>query len=675
MDRIALPLALALLAAALAAPISPARQPPLAPRPAAEALITARPGSTEGLRARLLARGAPYVEPLGRTSAGTPLANVLRVGLRPGEDAAAAASALATLPDVVYAEPHQRRSVAWRPSDPAYRDGRQWALERIAAEEAWELASRRGQGVTVALIDTGIDGTHEEFARPGAISPLSKNALTGAPGPEGTADDNGHGTALAGIVAAAADNARGIAGLAPRATVLAIKALNAHGQGDDATIAEAIVYAVRSGARVINLALGGPTYSRVLHEAIAYALDRDVVVVAASGNQGAAAAVFPAALDGVLAVGAVDRDGQRAPFSSYGRHLSLVAPGVGVLTTASGGGYREVTGTSFAAAHVSAAAALLLGERPRLAGSAVGRALVAQAERRGRGAWEPEYGFGLLEAARPLRALTSGAYLRGTVHDADGPVPGVVVRAIGPAGERVVRADDAGAFAIEGLPPGLYTLAAETSDARRPEPLRRQLDAAGGYSDLTLSVAGATAVANGHFERRWASWTARGPGVVELVPAAAFDGQQGARLGTPFEPMPAGRTSLATRLTVPREHPRLRFAYRFHSYQPAPYNAFEVTLSGRAGARLLRTAARTPPGVWQIVTLDLAPFAGESVVLEFALVTVLGVPTWVDLDAVAVFRAKRELAMPDSGPLIEELAPLPPTTWPRATYLPTVARP
>ncbi|MBI2322697.1 MAG: S8 family serine peptidase [Chloroflexi bacterium] len=681
-------LALAVLAALLAlVPLPAGRSAPpdaglpdvaragAALAPPQEVLVTARPGAAGAVRARLLARGAAFVGPLEGAATNAPLAGVLRVGLRPGEDAEAAARALAALPGVARAEPNRRRSAAWRPGDPAYRDGSQWALASVAAEEAWDLAPRRGEGVAVALVDTGIDGGHEEFARPGALSPLSKNALTGALGLAAARDDGGHGTALAGIVAAAADNGRGIAGLAPRATMLAVKALDAHGWGDDATIAGAVVHAVRSGARVIVLALGGPAYSRVLQQAIAFALDRDVVVVAASGNQGAATPVFPAAFDGVLAVGAVDRHERRAAFSSFGAHLGLVAPGAGVMTTAAGGGYREATGTSFAAAHVAAAAALLLAERPNLSAGAVVHALTAQAGRRGLGAWDRERGFGLLHAARPLGSLADGSYLRGTVRDADGPVPGGSVRIVGPQGERVVRADDAGAFALDGLPPGLYSVTAEAPDAPSPEPVRRVVSPAGGYSGLALGLGGDNAVANGHFEDGLASWTASAPRAAEPSPAAAFDGSLGARLGTPLEPLPAGRAALATQVLVPQQRPRLSFAYRFRSYQPAPYNAFEVAVSGRVGARLFRSASSTPPGAWQVATLDLAPFAGERVSLEFALVTTLEVPTWLDLDAVTVTSGKRDVAMPAPGSLVADLAPPPVAARSSTTYLPVVARP
>jgi thermitase len=639
-------------------------------------LVTVQPGSLPQLVARLTVRGRPPSAPLADPMSASPLARVVRVPLRLGEDADAVARQLAALPGVAHAEPNHRRSLAWWPDDPSFADGGQWALVRVGAAEAWDAAPRRGQGVAVAIIDTGLDVAHEEFARPGAVSEQSIDVATGRRGRDAVGDASGHGTMLAGIVAATADNGRGIAGLAPQATLLAVKALDASGSGDDATIASGIVYAVESGARVINLSLGGPRYSRVLHEAVRYALERDVVVVAAAGNQGSAARMFPAAFDGVIAVGASTRADERAGFSSYGDHLSLLAPGVGIMTTQPGNRYGAVSGTSFAAAHVSAAAALLLAERPNARATAVAAALRATAERPDRARWHPERGFGIVSAARATVAQASGAYLRGIVRDADGPVAGALVRLGHPAGERRVRADDHGAFAFERLTPGRYTLVAEPPDGRPASlPIERTVHPAGGDDGLVLFAGASNALANGAFEHGWSGWTARGA-MVALNAADPYDGRYAARLGS-ADAAASGQAALVVQAQVPSAHPRLSFAYRFGSYQP-DIASFDVSIAGRAGARMLRTVATTPPATWRHVILDLAPYAGETVTLEFALRPTTSEPAWLDLDAVALVSGRWSRpdildsypGLPDAPPLLDG-----PPLAPRRVYHPIASRP
>ncbi|MFA9444411.1 S8 family serine peptidase [Egicoccus sp. AB-alg6-2] len=265
-------------------------------------------------------------------------------------------------------------AVALAAGDP-YR-GEQWSLDRIGVEDAW-AATPRGEGVVVAVVDTGVDLDHpdlrERFVRDadGEVVGLD---LVGEGPPQ---DEHGHGTLVAGVIAATADNGIGVAGIAPRARLLPIRVLDEVGAGEGRDVDAAIRWAVDHGADVINLSLesvkssdratvgpGAPT------DAVRYAWDRGVVVVAAAGNAAAPRTEYPEDSP-VLLVGAVDRDDRRAAFSSGVRADAVLAPGVDIVSTwcrDAGASrcepgihtYGLAEGTSFAAPHVSGALALLL---------------------------------------------------------------------------------------------------------------------------------------------------------------------------------------------------------------------------------------------------------------------------------------------------------------------------
>jgi serine protease len=265
-------------------------------------------------------------------------------------------------------------AVAWAGDDP-YRV-QQWALDRIRVDEAW--AHGQGAGVVVAVVDTGIDLEHPDLRdrvlrdRDGAVVGLDL-VDGGTP-----ADRHGHGTLVAGVIAATAGNGEGIVGVAPRARLMPIRALDDEGAGRGRDVDEAIRWAVDHGADVINLSLesveapdgsspgpGAPT------AAVRYAWERGVVVVAAAGNGGTSLSDYPADSPVVL-VGATDRDDRRARFSDRVRADALLAPGVDIVSTwcrdpgqdtcdGRTHTYGLAEGTSFAAPHVSGALALLIG--------------------------------------------------------------------------------------------------------------------------------------------------------------------------------------------------------------------------------------------------------------------------------------------------------------------------
>jgi len=300
-------------------------------------------------------------------------------------------------PDVVYAEIDYVRSACQvTPND--FNLDSQWALSAIDLPEAWSI-TRGKQDILVAVIDSGVALSHPELA--GRLVPGWDYVHDDAT-PE---DEHGHGTTVTGVIAANTDNGQQVAGVTWGTRVLPLKVLDQNGDGNDSDVARAIIEAADRGAQVINLSLGGPTSSQTLQEAVDYAHNKGVVIVAASGNEHAPV-LYPAACDGVIAVGATREDGGVASFSNYGPELDVVAPGDLVLGISRDGWSTHIAkGTSFAAPHVSGLAALLLSVAPGLANQDVERLITAQAVDQGPAGWDPDYGHGLVNARDSLCAL------------------------------------------------------------------------------------------------------------------------------------------------------------------------------------------------------------------------------------------------------------------------------
>jgi subtilisin family serine protease len=278
----------------------------------------------------------------------------------------------------------------------------QWALQGdgpMGAATAWTRVT--GGDVTVAVVDTGVDLSHRDlvsnlWSNPGevpgnGIDDDGDGFVDDVHGADfvnhdgDPADDNGHGTHVAGIVAARGNNGVGIAGLAWRARIMAVKVLGPDASGDMATVAQGVRYAVAHGARVVNLSLTGPSPGPDLAAAVAEAAVANVLVVAAAGNTHSdddALAAYPAALDApnLIAVTSSDQRGALAPSASFGRaSIDLAAPGEEILSTARGGGYELRSGSSMAAAQVSGAAVLLASARPNLGWEGMRAALLGSA--------------------------------------------------------------------------------------------------------------------------------------------------------------------------------------------------------------------------------------------------------------------------------------------------------
>lgn len=309
-----------------------------------------------------------------------------------------------------------------------------WAQQRYAPDRLAPLAT--GSGVTVAVIDSGVDDEHAQ---------LKSRVLTGADfldeGGDGTLDCPGHGTAVASIIAATPRSGIGFRGLAPKARILPVRIseqLIIDGKESGRTVtptefAEAIRWSVEQGADVLNLSVVLYDDESEVREAIEYAVKEDVVVVAAAGNlhENGDPRPYPASYDGVLGVGAIGADGLRAPFSQVGSYVDVVAPGGAVLTAAPRRGHREQDGTSYAAPFVSATAALLREYRPDLSARQVIDRIVTTADPAPGGGGSAAYGNGVLN---PYRAVTETAAVRVTLPAAvlprSGPDPATVAEAV-----------------------------------------------------------------------------------------------------------------------------------------------------------------------------------------------------------------------------------------------------
>jgi subtilisin family serine protease len=330
---------------------------------------------------------------------------VYRVAL-PGDDAERILHALRARGEVRAADYEGEQVSQIVPNDALYQ-AYQWNLRRIGMEQAWDLRPS-APDVTVAVLDTGVDLTHPDL-RPNLLVDQGYDFLNDSPTPQ---DDESHGTAVAGIIGAIGNNHVGVTGIAWHVKVLPIKALNSQGRGPDSAMVKAILYAADQGARVINISSTGARYSAALETAVQYAQDKGALVVAAAGNTGNGdnAVNYPAALDGVLAVAAIDDKDQLASFSQRQQYVALAAPGVDVASTAwSGAGrgmYASQSGTSIAAPHVSGAAALLWALRPDLAASDIAAALLATADKVGTA--DAGYGSGILNVAHAMASLRLG---------------------------------------------------------------------------------------------------------------------------------------------------------------------------------------------------------------------------------------------------------------------------
>jgi thermitase len=292
-----------------------------------------------------------------------------------------------------YTEPNVRFEVDFTPNDPYWL--KQWGPMKMEADYAWNTIVGN-PSVLVAVVDTGIDWHHPDLAA--NYVPLGYDWVNNDPDPM---DDNGHGTHVAGTIAAIVNNGIGIAGLA-QVRIMAEKVMGESGSGTLSDIARGIIHAVDRGAKIINLSLGSSVGSELLHEAVKYAHDYGVLVVAAAGNDATSAKHYPAAYDEVVAVSAADELDHLATFSNYGDWVDVAAPGVNIYSTVPDDSYAYMSGTSMASPHVVGEAALIWSRFPNMTRDQVQAQLQYSADDFGEPGFDACYGFGRINARKAV---------------------------------------------------------------------------------------------------------------------------------------------------------------------------------------------------------------------------------------------------------------------------------
>ncbi len=271
-------------------------------------------------------------------------------------------------------------------------DGKQrvpWGIKRVNASDAWAVT--RGKGVKLAVIDTGVDGGHSELNVLGGFSAM---------GDDDWKDGHGHGTHVAGTIAAA-DNDKGVVGVAPDVSLYGVKVLDAQGRGSYESVIAGIQWAVENKMDVANMSLGGDETTEAMADAVKAAAAAGLTIVAAAGNNGGKVG-YPAAYPGTIAIAASDSNDRGASFSSRGPEVDLVAPGVKVDSTWKGGGYRKLDGTSMASPHAAGLAALAVAAKGVHGVDAVRKAMIAAAAKIP-GIAGPNQGHGMVDAGKLVR--------------------------------------------------------------------------------------------------------------------------------------------------------------------------------------------------------------------------------------------------------------------------------
>jgi thermitase len=447
-----------------------------------EILVQFKDGTSPNVEAKVhQALGASVKETVRQL--GTRVVNV------PAGKEAAMAKAYANRPEVLFAEPNYTAKTFYVPNDNYYSYTYQtshfgaineWGLAKINAAGAWDSTRTLNTNQLIAIIDTGIDYNHPDLAAKVAKDAQGKiigyNFVAGNTDPK---DDNGHGTHVAGIAAAATDNGVGVSGVSFNAVkIMPLKVLDASGSGSYANISSAITWAADNGAKVISMSLGGSAYAQTLQNAINYAWGKGVAVLAAAGNDGRQTIEYPGGNNHVLAISASDSNDALASFSTWGQDVGAASPGTAILSTMPTysvylnttygyyTNYDGLNGTSMATPMVGGLAALVLANDPTLTNAALIQRIQRTSDNvagTANGGWDSKFGYGRINANNAVNNLahsaTIGSFYGQVLSKSGLPLSNVTVSAGGVS----AKSGSDGMFRLANLPSGNYTITASSS--------------------------------------------------------------------------------------------------------------------------------------------------------------------------------------------------------------------
>jgi thermitase len=316
---------------------------------------------------------------------------------------------LARHPHIKFAELDQLVAPASVANDPYF--GSAWHLAKIGAPTAWD--SSIGAGVTIAILDTGVDATHAD---------LSARVVPGwnfYDNNSNTSDVHGHGTGVAGAAAATLNNGTGVASVAGAARIMPVRIADANAWASWSTVAQGLTWAADKGARVANISYVGVAGSSSVRSAAQYMQGKGGLVVVAAGNNNRDEGISPTTT--MIPVSATDSADLKASFSSWGDFVAMSAPGVGIWTTVRGGSYQTWQGTSLASPVTAAVVALMMSRNPSLSGAQVEQTLFKTAADLGAAGRDPVYGYGRVNAAAAVAAIDTAV----VTLDAQAPVAAI----------------------------------------------------------------------------------------------------------------------------------------------------------------------------------------------------------------------------------------------------------
>lgn len=546
------------------------------------------------------------------------------------EDPVAVAQRLTQDPAVEYAEPNYIAGITAGPveipvqlipNDQYY--SYQWNLNNIQMPAAWDQSN--GAGVIVGVVDTGID-----FNAPDLIGADRMPGFDFINNDSDPTDDQGHGTHVAGTIAQRTNNEIGVAGVAYGARLLPVKVLGASGEGSYEGVIKGIIYAVDQGAKVINMSLAGRNDSASLRDAIDYAHNRGVVVVAAAGNSGSSVE-FPAAYDAVIAVGATDYNNIITSYSNFGSQIDIMAPGGdisadnngdhfgdGILqntlsSTGEGYSYRFFEGTSMASPHVAGVAALLFSIKPNASPDEIKTVIMQTADNNPNIGPVGQFGAGLVQAANAIAAI-SGTTGQPTATDTPTPTPTTETPTDTPtptATSEPIGEHDGDLITDTPTP------------TETPTPTGTAVTPAPGPTTPAPPPQAGELLTNGSFETDEGWVFGDTPIHGEYSTNTVHSGSRAVLLGTLSGPDRFSYTSIWQRVTIPAEAQRVMLeAYINPISQDSPGTDAQNIMILNENFYVIKTLSSglSNSQTWEQRTYDLSDLAGRTVYIYFSVV-------------------------------------------------------